>query len=253
MPNEVGFLVSMVEASGVTLEQRIDAAHRLAAIGDPRLAASRVHVSGASFLVDRYPVTVAAFGAFIEAEGYTDERWWTREGWAWRETERIAKPRFWGEAEWAPYLVGNHPVVGVSYYEAEAYAAFAGARLPTEVEWELACGPRPRKYPWGDAWVDDACGMRGYGPRSTVPVGIFPRGRSPYGTSDLVGCVWQWCTDAFVGWGEKDEPTDDAEPRRTTCGGAWNTLAWSLTCQSRNGFPKSARFSNLGFRCVVDE
>jgi len=249
----VDHLVSVIESPQATLDERIAAAHELAALGDPRISgagAGRIAIPGTSSAIDRYPVTVQAFSAFIAANGYLERRWWSDEGWSWREKDEIVGPRFWGEAEWAPYLVANHPVVGISYHEAEAYAAFIGARLPGENEWQkAACGEAPRKYPWGDEWRDDACGMRGFGPRSTVPVGIFPKGRSPIGVSDMVGSVWQWCTDPFVGWGDKDE--EASSPRRTTRGGAWNTLAWSLTCQSRNGFPKTARFSNLGFRCVA--
>jgi formylglycine-generating enzyme required for sulfatase activity len=245
-------LVSLIESVETTLDERIAAAHALAELGDPRISggAQRIAVPGSSFAIDRYPVTVLAYAAFIAGGGYRERRFWSDEGWSWRESEGVGAPRFWGETEWAPYLVANHPVVGVSYHEAEAYAAFVGARLPTEAEWEkAACGPVSRKYPWGDDWQDDACGMRGVGPRSTMPVGVFPKGTSPLGVSDMVGCVWQWCTDPFVGWGDKDE--EASSPRRTTRGGAWNTLAWSVTCQSRNGFPKNARFSNLGFRCVV--
>jgi formylglycine-generating enzyme required for sulfatase activity len=147
--------------------------------------------------------------------------------------------------------------VGVCFYEAEAYAQFRGTRLPTEAEWEKAArGTDGRKYPWGQSWRDDACGMRGVGPRSTVPIGLFPQGKSPYGVFDLVGCIWQWCRDPFVGWGgsadDADAADDSASPaRRTTCGGAWNTLQWSVSCLGRNGYPVTARFSNLGFRCVA--
>jgi formylglycine-generating enzyme required for sulfatase activity len=253
-------LVSVIESSEATLDERIAAAHALAALGDPRIGAAgalRIAIPDASCAIDRYPVTVQAFSAFIAGGGYRERRWWSDEGWAWRDAGAIRTPRFWDEAEWASYLIANHPVVGVSYYEAEAYAAFVGARLPSAAEWEMAAGGSPpRKYPWGDEWREDACGMRGFGPRSTVPIGVFPKGRSPLGVSDMVGCVWQWCSDPFVGWGDAEGKDDDgtrfeAVSRRTTCGGAWNTLAWSLTCQSRNGFPKTARFSNLGFRCVV--
>src|SRR5436190_10061101 len=167
--------VSVIESSEATLDERIAAAHALAALGDPRIgdaAASRIAVPGASCAIDRYPVTVQAFSAFITAGGYGERRWWSAEGWSWRDAEAIRSPRFWDEPEWASYLIANHPVVGVSYYEAEAYASFVGARLPTAREWEKAAtGSRTRKYPWGEQWRDDACGMRGVGPRSTVPIG----------------------------------------------------------------------------------
>jgi len=265
-------LVALIDSSS-SLDERISAAEALAREGDPRTAAfDRVIVPAGPFAmgdpprdvllsayaIDRFPVTVGSFSAFVEAGGYSNESYWSEQGWAWRTAAHIEKPRFWGEAEWAAYLVANHPVVGVSFYEAEAYARYAGARLPSEAEWEKAArGTDARRYPWGDEWRDDACGMRGVGPRSTVPIGVFPMGASPYGARDLVGCVWQWCTDEFRGWGAGEgdrgaDPSRGPEAPRTTCGGAWNTLKWSVSCVSRNGFPASARFSNLGFRCLVD-
>jgi formylglycine-generating enzyme required for sulfatase activity len=266
-------LVSILTAPGVALEQRIDAAHRLASLGDPRvLPTDRIRIPAGelasgdarravrlgAYGIDRFPVTVGAFARFIDAGGYEKDDLWSEPGWTWRTSLEVTRPRFWGEDEWAAYLVSNHPVVGVSFWEAEAYAAFAGGRLPSEHEWEKAArGADGRKYPWGEEWEDDACGMRGVGPRSTVPVGVFPKGVSPFGVWDMVGCVWQWCADPFRGWAASDEePSDDddsaAASRFTTCGGAWNTLKWSVTCSSRNGFPPGARFSNLGFRCAAD-
>ncbi|HEX9294464.1 MAG TPA: SUMF1/EgtB/PvdO family nonheme iron enzyme [Polyangiaceae bacterium] len=265
-------LLTVIENSLAPLGERIDAAHALAEHGDRRAVdTDRVTIPAgpfamgepprearlAAYAIDRYPVTVAAFAAFIEAGGYGDRQFWCDAGWSWRTSERVERPRFWGEEEWQAYLVANHPVVGVSFYEAEAYAAFRGARLPSEAEWEKAArGTDARRYPWGDDWQDDACGMRGVGPRSTVPIGIFPKGASPYGVRDLVGSVWQWCSDPFRGWGAnpEDEPpseSSDEPERRTTCGGAWNTLRWSVSCLGRNGFPPTARFSNLGFRCAA--
>jgi iron(II)-dependent oxidoreductase len=274
-------LLAMLERAGATLDERAQAGEALARIGDPRaLAIDRVRIPAGPFLfrsqgededdarevelsaysIDRFPVTVGAFAQFIEAGGYSERRLWSDRGWAWRTRERITRPRFWGEAEWAAYLVPNHPVVGVSAYEAEAYAAFRGARLPTEAEWEKACrGTDGRCYPWGAAWRDGLCGMRGVGPRGTLPIGVFPGAASPYGVRDMVGCVWQWCADAadehavlsdedpFVDPEEYEEDTP-----RVTRGGAWNTLQWSVTCTSRNGYPPTARFSNLGFRCASD-
>lgn len=264
--------MSIIENAAASLEERIEAAHALAAEGDPRAAATdRVTIPSGAFVmgepgrrvelgayaIDRFPVTVAAYAEFVAARGYAESRFWSDAGWAWRQEGGIDKPRFWNEDEWRAYLVPNHPVVGVCFYEAEAYAQFRGTRLPTEAEWEKAArGTDGRKYPWGQSWRDDACGMRGVGPRSTVPIGLFPQGKSPYGVFDLVGCVWQWCRDPFVGWGgsadDADAADDSASPaRRTTCGGAWNTLQWSVSCLGRNGYPVTARFSNLGFRCVA--
>jgi gamma-glutamyl hercynylcysteine S-oxide synthase len=216
-----------------------------------------VHLS--AYRIDRYPVTVAAYAEFLEAGGYRERRFWSRAGWAWRSREGIERPRFWGEDEWAAYLAPDHPVVGVSAYEAEAYAEFRGARLPTEAEWERACrGTDGRKYPWGDAWIDDACGQRGVGPRCTVPIGSYPKGMSPEGLHDMLGCVWQWCADAADDDAELDDedpfvdPDDyDPDTERVTRGGGWNNLAWSISATSRNAFPPTARFSNLGFRCVA--
>jgi formylglycine-generating enzyme required for sulfatase activity len=265
-------LIDLLENPRTSLDERIEAAHRLAELGDPRaVKLDRVRVDAGtfamgepsrnvdvpSFAIDRYPVTVAAYATFVDGGGYRDRDWWSRDGWAWRSEQAVDKPRFWGEDEWRVYLTPNHPVVGVSFYEAEAYAAFRGGRLPSEAEWEKAArGADGRKFPWGSDWIDDACGMRGVGPRSTVPIGVFPKGASPYGVCDLVGCVWQWCTDPFLGWGGDGAGNDGSDEgngaaiRRTTCGGAWNTLQWSVSCVGRNGYPPAARFSNLGFRCV---
>ena len=268
-------LLAALEREGASVEERACAGDELAKLGDPRATAvdrvlvpagpfefsraGEVHVS--AFEIDRHPVTVAAFAEFIEAGGYGDRSLWTARGWAWRTREKIALPRFWGEAEWAAYLVPNHPVVGVSAYEAEAYAAFRSARLPTEAEWEKACrGERGAAFPWGDAWRDDACQQRGYGPRGTVAIGLFPRGAGPTGIRELVGCVWQWCRDvaddADPVLGDRDpvlDPEDyDEDAKRVTRGGGWNNLQWNLTCTSRNGYSPYARFSNLGFRCVVE-
>jgi gamma-glutamyl hercynylcysteine S-oxide synthase len=256
-------LLATIDSTTAPFEERVAAGEALAALGDPRakaedrvsiaagvLAPAKGHreheVAVAAFSIDRYPVTVAAYAELIEAGGYDDRSLWTPRGWAWRTKARIEAPRFWGEAEWAAYLVPNHPIVGVSAHEAEAYAAFRGARLPSELEWEWACrGSRGGCYPWGDEWQEDACAQRGYGPRSTVPIGVFPRGASPFGVRDMVGSVWQWCSDAAARGDGDDGPT------RVTRGGAWNNLAWSIGCTCRNAYPPDARFSNLGFRCVV--
>lgn len=236
------------------LEERIAAAHQLDAIGDPRARGERVsipagvlHHKGSpdgevsridvpGFAIDRYPVTVAAFADFIDGGGYDDAGLWPTAGWRWRIDNDVTGPRFWDDPEWAAYLFGNHPVVGVSAYEAEAYATFRDARLPTALEWERGCrGDDARDYPWGPAWREEACGHRGFGPRSTLPIGLFPGSASPFGLSDMCGAVWQWTSDA------RGEAV-------VVCGGAWNNLPWSIGSHGRNAYPPTAQFSNLGVR-----
>lgn len=281
--NTVDLLLARIADSTLSLDERIAAAHALAKLGDPRASAidrvlvpegpfmyrggpdapqdsaKTVHLS--AFSIDRYPVTVAAFATFIYAGGYQQRRYWSDRGWSWRCKENIKTPRFWGEDEWAAYLVPNHPVVGVSVYEAEAYAAFRGARLPTCAQWEKACrGSKGCCYPWGNDFIDGYAGSRNLGPRCTVPIGSFPLGKSPYGVYDMVGCIWQWCADAADDQAHIDDtdpwidPEDYAEDTpRVTRGGAWNTLAWNVICTSKNAYAPTARFSNLGFRLVSAE
>lgn len=248
-----------------SLDARIDAAHELDRVGDPRLeGVNRVNVPEgvllhkdtidsaivrvplAGFAIDRYPVTVGQFAEFIDAGGYDDPSLWSPEGWAFRLDEDIEAPRFWGEDEWKAYLRSNHPVVGVSAFEAEAYAAFREARLPSELEWERAArGDDARDYPWGDAWDPEACGHREHGPRSTVAVGIFPRGVSPLGVHDLCGSVWQWTLDERPARSEYGH-------HRVVRGGAWNNLPWSIGSAGRNAYRPEARFSNIGLRLAYD-
>jgi iron(II)-dependent oxidoreductase len=210
------------------------------------VASAVVPLAMHAFAIGVHLVTVAEYAVFIDDGGYADPAWWSPEGWSWRLDEDVERPRFWGEAEggdaevWAPYLEPTHPVVGVSGYEAEAYASYRGLRLPTELEWERACrADDGRDYPWGNEWDDTACGHRNHGTRCTKPVGFYPKCVSPFGVFDLCGNVWQWTSDVRGEiW--------------VVRGGAWNNLPWSIGSAGRNGYAPRARFSNLGFRLAGD-
>jgi formylglycine-generating enzyme required for sulfatase activity len=149
-----------------------------------------------AYWIDLYPVTNARFGQFLKADGYADKAWWLAAGWEWRERHRIRQPLQWGKAGWdGP----DQPVAGVSWYEADAYARWAGRRLPTDAEWEKAArGGDGRRYPWGDDWPTAAVANFADGVGRTTPVGLYPDGASPYGCHDMAGNVNNWVSDWYL-------------------------------------------------------
>jgi iron(II)-dependent oxidoreductase len=176
---------------------------------DNERPAHQVHVD--AFVIDKYPVTNAAYLQFITAGGYDQRQWWSEEGWAYRQKAGLGAPRFWvrdgdrwlrnafGSVE---PLVPDEPVVHVCFHEAEAFAAWAGKRLPTEVEWEKAARHDPatgrsRRYPWGDD--DPGPEHANVGQRHLRParIGAYPAGESPLGVAQLVGDVWEWTSSDF--------------------------------------------------------
>ena len=187
-----------------------------------------------AYEIGETPVTNAQFAA--AATLYADRAAWSKAGWDWREANGIVAPRFQGEDAWRDYLAPDQPVVGVSWYEADAFARSLGMRLPSEAEWERAArGDDGRRFPWGDDWVPEWAAHRG-GLRHTLPVRSLPQNRSPYGLFDCAGNVWEWCADEF------------APGLRSARGGSWNAHPARLRCAARNAWPPQARFSNLGFR-----
>ncbi|HNT75918.1 MAG TPA: SUMF1/EgtB/PvdO family nonheme iron enzyme [Anaerolineae bacterium] len=146
------------------------------------------------FWIDRHPVTNAEYQRFLNANPaypvpFTTEIWAQAYNW-----DR--------EARTFPPGADQHPVVLVAQENAADYAAWAGARLPTEREWEKAArGADGRKYPWG-AWDENRCNTVEAGIMTTTPVGHYsPAGDSPYGCADMAGNVWEWtATEDDVGW-----------------------------------------------------
>ena len=232
----------------------------------------------------RYPVTNAQYRPFVEdPKGYRNDRWWTKDGLAWREDR--TGPRDYGE----PFNLSNHPVVGITWYEALAYTRWltealcaAGAlpdgcrvRLPSEAEWEKAArggletpvepaygpasatnagarttNPLPkRRYPWGD---EADPGLANYGESgidAASAVGCFYKGRSPYGCEEMSGNVWEW-TRSLGGKESEDEDAAWNVPR-VLRGGSFNYLAALVRCAGRGRYPPDYFNPDLGVRVVV--
>jgi len=194
------------------------------------------------FFMDSNPVTNEAFAQFIKAGGYETESYWTEEGWQWREKENIQQPKYWKDQQWNQ---ADHPVVGVSYHEAEAYAKWAGKRLPTEQEWEKAArGTDGRKYPWGEEFDARRCASSvGNARARTAPVGSYPEGQSPYGCQDMAGNVWEWCAS----WYDADKDS------RVLRGGAcYITFSLYFRCAFRVNCGPRGRDFIVGVRCAQD-
>lgn len=170
----------------------------------------------APFHIDTTPVTNAAYQAFIEDGGYDDPRWWTAEGWAHVRRNSVTAPLFWhrdgtsGAGRWLRRRFGvtevvppDEPVLHVCWYEADAYARWAGRRLPTEAEWEKAArhdpaGDRSARYPWGDAEPGPQHANLGQRHLRPAPAGSYPAGESPLGVRQLIGDVWEWTSSDFL-------------------------------------------------------
>ncbi|WP_030833922.1 ergothioneine biosynthesis protein EgtB [Streptomyces hygroscopicus] len=165
-----------------------------------------------AFHIDTTPVTNGAYERFIADGGYTERRWWTAEGWAYVREHGLAAPLFWRRegGQWLRRRFGvtepvppGEPVVHVSWYEADAYARWAGRRLPTEEEWEKAArhdpvSGRSRRYPWGDADPTPDHANLGQRHLRPAPAGSYPRGASPLGVRQLIGDVWEWTSSDFL-------------------------------------------------------
>jgi gamma-glutamyl hercynylcysteine S-oxide synthase len=163
------------------------------------------------FWIGRVPVTNRQWRDFVADGGYHRQDLWSARGWAHRAEAALERPKFWtgvgtrrrfGIEEDVP---PDEPVQHVCYYEAEAFAAWSGARLPTEIEWEKACAWDParmarRRWPWGSsAPAPELANLGGLGLRP-APVGAYPAGASAYGVEQMIGDVWEWTSSDFTPW-----------------------------------------------------
>ena len=193
----------------------------------------------AAFTIDVYEVTNAQYRQFLEASGYDTKTYWSDDGWRWAQEKNRRQPSYWDDEQ---LNKPEQPVVGVSWYEADAYCRWAGKVLPTELQWDKACrGTDGRRFPWGDAPLaapaqEQSADPTGYTAPATV--GSRPQTQSPYGVQDLAGSVLEWTATAQDSQGMiLRGGSGDSNLERVGCG-VEHTLLPSIT----------ANF--IGFRCL---
>jgi formylglycine-generating enzyme required for sulfatase activity len=259
-----------------------------AADGEGPVRAVRVR----PFRIDRTAVTNAQFAEFVEATGHVTDA--EREGWSFvfagllpddfEETRGVAAAPWWRQVFGATWQrpegpqsdIGRraeHPVVHVSWRDAQAYCAWAGTRLPTEAEWEYAArgGLAQRRYPWGDELMPGGRHMcnvwQGESPRrntvddgyyGTAPADAFPP--NGFGLFNTCGNAWEWCADWFSPAFHRDGPRHDpqgppAGTHRVIRGGSYlchESYCFRYRVAARSANTPDSTTGNTGFRCVQD-
>jgi hypothetical protein len=214
---------------------------------------------GYDFRIGKYPVTNTQYQRFMEEGGYANERWWSAEGLKYKQRDEWTEPRYWRSDRFGH---ATQPVVGISWYEAEAYckwltnrgraAGFVGngeaVRLPTQAEWMAAVrhgrpGPTDdaHDYPWRGAFVESHANTKESGLKQTSPVHMYPLGVTAGGVWDMAGNVWEWTSDlrgASSAWQK---------------GGSWasSTDRAKASASAADDFDRRGRDNDDGFRVVV--
>jgi len=220
-----------------------------------------------TFRIARAPVTNSQFLEFVRDEGYQRRELWSPEGWSWKD--RAPAPRYWVEhdGEWRERrfdkevrLDGDLPVMHVNWHEANAYCRYAGRRLPSEAEWEVAasfCGDGRRRYPWGDSAVNAVPANLGRSGR--VPVGEFGQGDSLAGCRQMLGNVWEWTSSTFGPYPGfvRDPYAEYSEPwfgtHKVLRGGSFATPARLISNTWRNFYTPDRGDVFAGFRTCAPE
>ena len=216
------------------------------------------------FRIANTPVTNAEFVDFVERGGYVTRQYWGKHDWEWRRRQGAEHPRFWSKQDgrWFQRSFDQlrpldpwHPVVHVNLYEAKAYCAWAGRRLPTEAEWEYAAsGPDKHRFPWGETPPTPERGNLDYCRGGPVDVRAFPAGDSPFGCRQMIGNVWEW-TDSYLKpypgfvpdpYKEYSQPYFGQKP--VLRGGGWTTRSGMIRNTWRNFFIRHRRNIVAGFR-----
>jgi hypothetical protein len=217
-----------------------------------------IAIPGKGYSVGKYPVTNAQFKLFMDANGYQNQQWWTEAGWQQRNSEKWTQPRYWTDKQWNG---AEQPVVGVSWYEAVAYAEWLSdltgeqIMLPTEDQWQYAAqGEDGRQYPWGNDWDCKRCNNSVKPCKSdrTSPVRQYEgqeKGDSPFKVVDMAGNVWEWCLTDYE---NRTNDVHGSANSRALRGGSWYVNVTDLfRCGYRFGYSPGNGGGDVGFRLAL--
>ncbi|MFQ5738384.1 MAG: selenoneine synthase SenA [Acidobacteriota bacterium] len=226
------------------------------------------------FVMARAPVTQSEFAVFVEEEGYTRREFWSEEGWGWCRGTEAGHPVYWKRDQSGGWLRRNfdqwvalephRPVLHVNWHEAEAWCRWAGRRLPSESEWELAAaaepdgkggiGSRKRLFPCGDQPPTPAQANLDWRSMGCLDVGALGEGDSAFGCRQMMGNVWEWTSSDFLPYPGfvRDPYKEYSEPwfgdHKVLRGGCWTTRTRLLRNTWRNFYKPDRRDVWAGFR-----
>jgi iron(II)-dependent oxidoreductase len=231
-------------------------------------------VTLAPFWIDALPVTCGSYLEFLSEGGYQRRELWSDQGWSWRTGESVTAPRYWRQhnGRWTERVMNRErdvdplrPVCHVSYHEADAFARWAGKRLPTEQEWEAAAGwdsasGRLLRFPWGGEPATPALANVDALAFDTAPVGAYARNVSPAGCYGMIGDVWEWTSSDFTGYaGFRAHPYREysevffGSEYKVLRGGSWASRSGVVRNTFRNWDYPIRRQIFSGFRCARDD
>lgn len=251
--------MSCVPAGPVIMRPR-----RFEDMDDEELARCERIVDCDGFFLDRFPVTNEAYLHFVQDGGYEQMNLWDPSIWpavlGFVDSTGLSGPRYWKHGRPTDEK-RQHPVVGVCWYEAAAYARWAGKRLATDPEWVKTgawpivadgASPQQRRYPWGDALDRSIAHVWGSGKEDTCSTLAHPAAASVGGVQQLVGNVWEWTSTSFGVWDLANLKIETATPMRSIRGGAFDTY-FDSQCHLhfQSGESPLARKHNIGFRCAI--
>lgn len=227
------------------------------------------------YMIDNTPVINGDYLNFINDGGYTNFRFWLDEGWQWVNSNKIEAPLYWERDDNGSWFkcdfkgkrfienFPNEPVTNISFFEADAYARWAGKRLPTEAEWEKAASwdedkGVKRLYPWGDEAPDEFnCNLLESRIWAPADVFAYEKGKSFYGCYGMIGDMWEWTGSEFVAYpGFKSGFAEYNDKwftnQKVLRGGSFGTPKDSTRNTYRNFFKAHERWLISGFRCAMD-